>query len=110
MMVKVVLFFDGKNFYAGWKDATQGRDIDFRRLSNWIVKAAGGTHLWGAYYYTGVEGDGVVPRSITQEKLDNFLEMLTLQPGFFVQRFPQKIRTSVCPQCGAQSRFSQEKE
>ncbi|MBI2922263.1 MAG: NYN domain-containing protein [Planctomycetes bacterium] len=107
--MRVVLFFDGKNFYAGWKDQTAGRDIDFRKLSQWIVKSVGGDHLWGAYYYTGVEAD-LAQRSPSQDKLDNFLEMLTLQPGFFVQRFPQKMRTTTCPQCGAQNRFSQEKE
>ena len=106
--MRVVLFIDGKNFYAGWKDQTAGRDIDFRKLSLWIVRSVGGTHLWGAYYYTGV--DDTIPKPPSQEKLDNFLEMLTLQPGFFVQRFAQKVRTTTCPSCGTQTRFSQEKE
>jgi uncharacterized LabA/DUF88 family protein len=107
--MRVVLFFDGKNFYAGWKDQTAGRDLDFRRLAAWIVRAVGGSHLWGAYYYTGVEADPAA-RTPQQEKLDNFLEMLTLQPGFFVQRFAQRTRIATCPQCGTVSRFSQEKE
>ncbi len=106
--MRVVLFFDGKNFYAGWKDQTAGRDIDFRKLSQWIVRAVGGSHLWGAYYYTGV--DDSLPKTPGQEKLDNFLDMLTMQPGFFVQRFAQKVRTTTCPSCGTQSKFSQEKE
>lgn len=107
--MRVVLFFDGKNFYAGWKDQTAGRDIDFRKLADWIVKNVGGTHLWGAYYYTGVDSE-TVPRSTSQEKLENFLEMLELQPGFFVQRFAQRTRYATCASCGAQNRFSQEKE
>lgn len=106
--MRVVIFFDGKNFYAGWKDQTAGRDIDFRKLSQWIVRAVGGTHLWGAYYYTGV--DDTIPKSPGQEKLDNFLDMLTMQPGFFVQRFAQRVRTTICASCGTQQKFSQEKE
>ena len=53
--MRVALFFDGKNFYSGWRDAANGRRIDFVRLSEWLVKRAGGTYLWGAHYYTGVE-------------------------------------------------------
>ncbi len=106
--MRVVLFVDGKNFYAGWKDATHGVDLDFRRLSQWVVRAAGGTHYAGAYYYTGV--DTAIPQSPGQEKLENFLDMLENQPGFFVRRFQQKQRTSTCPHCGASHAYSQEKE
>ena len=106
--MRVVIFIDGKNFFAGWKDATGGADLDFRKLSLWVVRAVGGTHLSGAYYYTGV--DETIPRSPAQEKLEGFLNMLELQPGFFVQRFAQKMRSQTCPSCGNTARFSHEKE
>ncbi|KAF0246018.1 MAG: hypothetical protein FD180_1082 [Planctomycetota bacterium] len=106
--MRVVLFFDGKNFYAGWKDQAHGRDVDFKKLSQWVVRAVGGTHLMGAYYYTGV--DDSLPRTPGQEKLDGFLDMLAQEPGFFVQRFAQRNRTHVCSQCQAPHTFSQEKE
>ena len=106
--MRVALFIDGKNFFAGWKDTTGGADLDFRKLSLWVVRAAGGTHLSGANYYTGV--DEAIPRAPGQEKLDGFLNMLEEQPGFFVQRFAQKQRTQTCPSCGNLTRFSQEKE
>ena len=106
--MRVVIFIDGKNFYAGWKDQTSGRDIDFRKLSQWVVSAAGGNHLMGAYYYTGVETG--FPPTPTQERIENFLSMLEMQPGFFVQRFAQKLRTHTCPSCQASNTFSQETE
>lgn len=106
--MRVALFIDGKNFYAGWKDQTSGRDLDFRRMSQWVVRAAGGTHLVSANYYTGVET--AIPPTPTQEKIENFLSMLEMQPGFFVQRFAQKLRTHNCPSCAAPNTFSQEKE
>lgn len=106
--MRVVLFIDGKNFYAGWKDATGGADIDFRKLAPWVVRAAGGTHLMGVYYFTGV--DETIPRTPAQEKLDGFLDMLDQQPGFFVQRFAQKMRTQTCASCGHAHTFAREKE
>ncbi len=106
--MRVALFIDGKNFYAGWKDRTSGRDIDFRKLSQWVVRAAGGDHLMSATYYTGV--DTSFPTTPTQDKIENFLSMLELQPGFFVRRFAQKLRTHTCPSCQASNTVSHEKE
>jgi hypothetical protein len=42
--------------------------------------------------------------------LAEFLDRLELEPGFFVHRFPRKTRTYHCESCGAENRFSQEKE
>ncbi len=106
--MRVALFIDGKNFFAGWKDATGGADIDFRKLAPWIVHAAGGTTLLGAHYYTGV--DEAFPRTPAQEKLDGFLDMIDQLPGFFVQRFAQKMRTQTCASCGHSHSFAREKE
>ena len=72
-----------------------------------MVCRVGGSVLWGAYYYTGIEPEAVEgPPS----KLPAFLEMLELQPGFFVYRFPRKRRTARCAACGAENHFTQEKE
>ena len=106
--MRVVIFIDGKNFYAGWRDTTASKEINFRRLAAWVVQAVGGTKFMGAYYYTGV--DTAVPALPGQDRLDHFLEHLANQPGFFVQTFQQKMRSSTCAQCGAVNRFSTEKE
>ncbi len=36
--------------------------------------------------------------------------MLEMQPGFFVERFPRKANTFSCAACGAENRYTQEKE
>src|SRR5579862_9553630 len=53
--MKVALFFDGKNFYSGWRERASRQPLDFTALSRWLVRRVGGTLLWGAYYYTGIE-------------------------------------------------------
>lgn len=107
--MRVALFFDGKNFYSGWKDQTGGRELDFRRLAGWLVEAAGGSLLWGAYWYTGVER-GEAATGDPQRGLAGFLDMLELQPGYFVKRFPRKSQSFSCEECGAPNRFTHEKE
>jgi uncharacterized LabA/DUF88 family protein len=102
-------FFDGKNFHSGWRDEASGRRLTFPKLSKWLVERVGGSLLWGAYYYTGIE---MGPASVTegQKKLAGFLDMLELQPGFFVKRFPRKTTMFQCAACGAENRYTQEKE
>jgi uncharacterized LabA/DUF88 family protein len=107
--MRVAIFIDGKNFYAGWKDRAGGRRIDFREMAAWVVKRAGGQSLWGAYYYTGVE-TGAGASAEGQLKLTGFLDMLEMQPGFFVERFPRKANTFQCASCGCENRYTQEKE
>jgi len=83
--------------------------LDFSHLATWLVEAVGGTTLWGAYYYTGVErGEGA--DSEGQKNLARFLEMLEQRRGFFVKRFPRKVQRFQCVHCGRDNRFSQEKE
>ncbi len=108
--MRVALFFDGKNFYSGWRDTAQGRKIDFPRLADWLVKRVHGDVLWGAHYYTGVEPVGDEPATDAQHRLHGFLDMLEIQPGYFVYRFPRKQSRSVCKECGAELRYSHEKE
>lgn len=105
--MRVALFFDGKNFYSGWRDTAQGKRIDFVKLADWLVKRVGGTHLWGAHYYTGVEAPNPAE---PPQKLAGFLDVLETQPGFFVYRFPRKQHKVTCTKCGAENKFTYEKE
>jgi uncharacterized LabA/DUF88 family protein len=109
--MRVALFFDGKNFYSGWRDTAQGRRIDFVKLSEWLVKKVGGTSLWGAHYYTGVETALTAgPEAAAPAKLSAFLDVLETQPGYFVYRFPRKVHKVACLKCGADTKYSYEKE
>lgn len=108
--MRVALFFDGKNFYSGWRDTAQGRRIDFPRLADWLVRRVHGDVLWGAHYYTGVEPVGDEPPTDAQHRLHGFLDMLEIQPGYFVYRFPRKQSRSTCQKCGAEMKYSHEKE
>lgn len=108
--MRVAIFFDGKNFHAGWKDHTGGQvHVDFAKLARWITERAGGSVLWGAYYYTGIE-TGAGANSDGQKGLDRFLRQLETTPGYFVRRFPRKHGTQQCPSCGATNTFTREKE
>ena len=78
-------------------------------MAAWLVEHVGGTGLWGAYYYTGIER-GERSETGGQQALKAFLDMVELQPGFFVQRFPRKATSYRCQQCGGMNTFTQEKE
>jgi uncharacterized LabA/DUF88 family protein len=108
--MRVALFFDGKNFYSGWREAAKGRRIDFSKLADWLVRRAHGTTLWGAYYYTSIEDLTVVGTSDAQQKLAGFLDMLETQPGFFVHTFKRKVGSVTCQDCGIENRYMMEKE
>lgn len=107
--MKVAIFFDGKNFYSGWRDQAHKQTIDFAKLARWLVQRVGGTILTGCHYYTGVE-TGAGADSDGQRKLAGFLDMLELQPGYFVYRFARKVRCFNCTSCNSEVYFSQEKE
>lgn len=108
--MRTVLFFDGKNFYSGWRDSTNRQQLDFVKLSQWLVTEAGGTRLWAAHYYTGIENGKEAAESQGQQSLGRFLDWLDEQPGFFVQRFPRRARSITCDHCGESVRYSEEKE
>jgi uncharacterized LabA/DUF88 family protein len=107
--VKVAIFFDGKNFYAGWRDEAGGVPLVFPKLAEWLVTRTGGRTLSGCHYYTGIE-TGLLAQQEGQKKLAEFLDRLELEAGFFVHRFPRKSRTYHCDSCGKENRFTQEKE
>jgi uncharacterized LabA/DUF88 family protein len=107
--MRVAIFFDGKNFYSGWRATAEGQVVDFGKLSKWLVASVGGSWLWGAYYYTGIEtGDAASTKN--QRQLVDFLDKLELLPGFFVHRFSRKVRQRCCEKCGNIDTYSQEKE
>lgn len=107
--MKVALFFDGKNFYSGWRERAGRQPLDFTALSRWLVRRVGGSVLWGAYYYTGIEAVPVVPGS-GQTALMGFLDNLELLPGYFVQRFNRRTKNYQCRECGAENHYTQENE
>lgn len=108
--IRVALFFDGRNFYSGWKETADSRRVDFARLAKWLVQRAGGTLLSGAYYYTGVGEVSDERSSASHQKLMGFLEMLESQPGFFVHTFRRKVGSIDCEQCGFENRYTSDKE
>lgn len=108
--MRTALFFDGKNFYSGWRDQTNRQQLDFVKLTQWLVTEAGGTRLWAAHYYTGVESGNEASETQGQLGLSRFLDWLDEQPGFFVQRLPRRARSILCDHCHESVRYSEEKE
>lgn len=106
--MKVAIFFDGKNFYTSWRERATGRRLDFSRLARWLVSQTGATMLTGCHYYTGVEPDSLHDEG--SRKLHRFLDQLELERGFFVYRFLRRQNLFHCERCGAENRFTQERE
>ena len=107
--MKVALFFDGKNFYSGWRERASRQPLDFTLLSKWLVKHVGGDVLWGAYYYTGIE-TGTSSTGTGQTALTSFLDNLEMLPGYFVHRFSRRSKSYHCRECSAENYFTQENE
>lgn len=111
--MKVGIFFDGKNFYSGWKDRTDQRRIDFNKLTEWLVaQVAKGEKgdLWSAYYYTSIDPVTSGQQTEGQRKLAAFLDERENDAGFVVKRFPKKEFTTKCDGCGKIHQVLQEKE
>ncbi len=107
--MKVALFFDGKNFYSGWRERAGRQPLDFTALSRWLVRRVGGSVLWGAYYYTGIES-GPSAAGTGQAALTSFLDNLEMLPGYFVQRFTRRTKSYHCRECTAENYYTQENE
>ncbi|MEM7495704.1 MAG: NYN domain-containing protein [Myxococcota bacterium] len=107
---RIALFFNGKTFYAGWREMGQGCRVDFAKMASWMVQQAGGNTLTGAHYYTslaeGVE-DGT---DDARQRLQGFLEMLENQFGFFVHSSHRKVGLTACEHCGEENRYVSDKE
>ncbi|MEM7495185.1 MAG: NYN domain-containing protein [Myxococcota bacterium] len=107
---RVALFINGKTFYAGWRETTQGLRVDFPAMAHWIVKQAGGKTLVGAHYYTSVIETQEAAEDPSSQGLRKFLEMLENQAGFFVHVSRRKIAISTCEHCHEESTFTSDKE
>ena len=106
-MIKVAIYFDGKNFYHGYEDGdAASKRVDFKKLADWLVESVGGDTLYGAFYYTGVDSadDQMSPG------LSQFLSNLERVPGYFVRRLTRRTATHHCESCGATHRYSRERE
>lgn len=107
--MRVAVFYDGKNFYSGWKHAGSDSRIDFNQLTEWILKKVGGSTHVGSHYYTGVEpAYAELPES--QGKLERFLNIIEVQRGFSVHRYGRQAGRHTCTHCGYEGHFTREKE
>ena len=108
--MRVGIWFDGNNFYSGWRLTAADARVDFERLAGWLTDQVGGSQLTGAWYYTGVDDEpGSAESQESQQRLAGFLTMLEHVPGFYVKRFPRVNRTSRCTSCGHEHAYSREK-
>lgn len=90
--MKVMFFFDGKNFYESMRAFDPDLRIQYQRLIDWVMKRIGATNFNGAYYYTGTS-------DAEHDARTKFLEVLESQAGFFVFRLPIKKKKTSCPLC-----------
>jgi len=111
---KVAIFVDGKNFYEGLRASGLQSKIDFSALADLMVKGVRGSVLTGLHYFTGVEPrqrvDDEKEDGLEKKKsLEGFLSFLETQPGCFVYRFPRRVRSVTCNQCGHEHSYTEEK-
>ena len=102
--MKVVIFFDGQNFYRSLQRYDDSLRVDYDRLATWITQQVGGPNALfsGAYYYVGLSADAPAV-------VEGFLKGLELRPGYFVKREPRVRRSGRCPHCGVEYEYTTEK-
>src|SRR5258708_3687166 len=102
--MKVVIFFDGQNFYRSLQRYDDSLRVDYDRLATWITQQVGGPNALfsGAYYYVGLSADAPAV-------VEGFLEGLELRPGYSVKREPRVRRSGRCPHCGVEYEYTTEK-
>lgn len=107
-IVRIALYFDGKNHMKALRRAANSRWLDHGALAQFIVKEVGGTSMYGAFYYTGVpvphETDGPERRA-----LSDLLDELERRPGFFVRRYNRRAASRDCPHCQQTMHYTEEK-
>jgi len=101
--MKVMFFFDGKNFYESMRTFDPELRIQYQRLVEWVMQRIGATNFKGAYYYTGISENSYDTR-------DRFLDLLESQAGFFVFRLPIKKKKTTCPNCKREYFYFGEKQ
>ncbi len=99
--MKVAVFISGRSFYTGWRDATQGRRINFESMAEWLAEHIGAQQVIGINYFTALDASGDRDQS---DKLVAFLEVLELQPGFHVRKVGRRSGRVQCGDCGADVR------
>lgn len=107
---RIAVFFNGKTFYAGWREMGQGCRVDFAKMSSWMAQRAGGSALTGAHYYTSLVEEVEDNSDDARQRLQGFLEMLENQPGFFVHSSHRKLGLAACEHCGEENRYVSDKE
>ena len=107
---RIAVFFNGKTFYAGWREMGQGCRVDFAKMAGWLVQQAGGNILAGAHYYTSLVEGVEDTADDARQRLQGFLEMLEHQPGFFVHPSHRKVGLAACDHCGEENRYISDKE
>jgi uncharacterized LabA/DUF88 family protein len=111
--MRVALFFDGKNHFESLRRVVEGRAMDHAALAKFIVERVGGTRMVGAWYYTGLPDEAAELRALgkcDRKPLEAFLDRIERLPGFFVRRFPRRLRESECPHCGGTVHGTEEKQ
>jgi NYN domain len=107
--MKLSIFIEDHAFFAGWREAGQGRRLHFPMLAEWIRQQVGATMMTGVHYYAGV--DPLVPDATEgATRRHGFLDMLDQQPGFFVHRFSRLSQKHMCIKCGSENRIPQHQE
>jgi uncharacterized LabA/DUF88 family protein len=101
-VVRIALFFDGNNFYRSLRTQYPNMEINYERLTSWVIAQVADTSatFCGAYYYTGFS---------EKSGLDRFLSGLEMRKGFFVRREPVVDRVTDCPKCRCEIHYRLEK-
>lgn len=105
MLQRVLIQFDGKNFYTSFRAVAKGARLDFAALARWLGERAsveGVPHIvTAAHYYTGV-GE-------SHDTLERFLAGIETTEPYFVHRDPRETSTWQCDVCDAQNSYTRER-
>jgi len=111
---RIMVFIDGSNFVGSCKEFDEKLDVDFEKLAQELVSAAGGdqSSYQGTYYYSSLPPSELVKTDDDKRHLakqHGFLEAMEYKTGYTVHKFTRKVRTAECEQCHAETIFSIEK-
>jgi uncharacterized LabA/DUF88 family protein len=107
--MKVSIYIEDHAFFAGWREAGQGRRLDFPALAEWIRHQIGAAMMTGVHYYATVDPLATDPTEGATRR-HGFLDMLDQQPGYFVHRFSRSAQKHICVKCGSENRIMQHQE
>lgn len=107
--MRVIQFYDGKNFYANLRNYQEQNGVNlslhYDSLAKWLVEKVGGSAKTshGVHYYTAV-----APGS-NDEGLKKFLNILSRKEGFFIHKFETIDKQRSCPHCNTIISYQTEK-